>query len=426
MRYFACLLFYFISMLLLLLLLIAPACSYYIGVGIGDITGPAAEVNMMGYANPDQTDSGIHLRLYSRAFIIKENQFSKPIAFVSLDAGMTSQLVKFEVVNRLKTLFNATYDHSNVMLSSTHTHSGPAGYFQYLLFTITSMGFVGQSYEALVEGIVKKLQSIYQAHFNVKEGKILYSKGDLYNASINRSPASYMLNPEEERAKYILFVLTFRYKTDVDKEMLLLKFVDSKGNPMGMINWFAVHGVSMNSSNLLISSDNKGVASILFESAMNKKPILGKGPFVAAFAQSNEGDVSPNIKGPVCIDTGKPCDYVRSTCDGKSQKCIAFGPGKDMFESTMIIGKQQFKKALELFDAATDEVSGQVSSIHQYVDMTNVNVQYKEGRKGSTCKPAMGFSFAAGTVDGPGAFDFSQGGFFFWPKLLNYMSISFS
>ena len=26
-----------------------------------------------------------------------------------------------------------------------------------------------------------------------------------------------------------------------------------------------------------------------------------------------------------------------------------------------------------------------------------------------TCKPAMGYSFAAGTTDGPGAFDFTQG-----------------
>jgi len=26
-----------------------------------------------------------------------------------------------------------------------------------------------------------------------------------------------------------------------------------------------------------------------------------------------------------------------------------------------------------------------------------------------TCPPAMGYSFAAGTIDGPGAFDFTQG-----------------
>ena len=41
-----------------------------------------------------------------------------------------------------------------------------------------------------------------------------------------------------------------------------------------------------------------------------------QGDFVAAFAQSNEGDVSPNTKGPHCIDTGLPCDTTHSTCNG--------------------------------------------------------------------------------------------------------------
>jgi neutral ceramidase len=37
--------------------------DYLIGVGSYDITGPAADVNMMGYANPTQNAAGIHLRL---------------------------------------------------------------------------------------------------------------------------------------------------------------------------------------------------------------------------------------------------------------------------------------------------------------------------------------------------------------------------
>jgi len=31
------------------------------------------------------------------------------------------------------------------------------------------------------------------------------------------------------------------------------------------------------------------------------------------------------------------------------------------------------------------------------------------GRQEHTCNAAMGYSFAAGTTDGPGAFDFTQG-----------------
>ena len=43
---------------------------------------------------------------------------------------------------------------------------------------------------------------------------------------------------------------------------------------MGVINWFPVHGVSMNSSNQLISGDHKGLASQLLEKYINPKTQL--------------------------------------------------------------------------------------------------------------------------------------------------------
>ena len=46
--------------------------TYLIGLGSRDITGPAADVNMMGYANPTQTAAGIHIRLHARTFIVAE------------------------------------------------------------------------------------------------------------------------------------------------------------------------------------------------------------------------------------------------------------------------------------------------------------------------------------------------------------------
>lgn len=53
--------------------------------------------------------------------------------------------------------------------------------------------------------------------------------------------------------------------------MTLLKFMRSDGTAAGMLNWFPVHATSMNNSNTLISSDNKGLAAILFEKRMNPK-----------------------------------------------------------------------------------------------------------------------------------------------------------
>lgn len=60
-----------------------------------------------------------------------------------------------------------------------------------------------------------------------------------------------------------------------------------------------------------------------------KKP--NKPLFVSAFCQSNCGDVSPNVLGAFCKDTGLPCDFNHSTCNGKNELCYGRGPGYVLF-----------------------------------------------------------------------------------------------
>jgi hypothetical protein len=47
-----------------------------------------------------------------------------------------------------------------------------------------------------------------------------------------------------------------------------------------------------------------------------------------------------------------------STCNNRSEQCSAMGPGKDMFESTAIIGQRQVDVANKLFDTATENDLG--------------------------------------------------------------------
>lgn len=49
----------------------------------------------MGYAQMNQKGHGIHLRQFSRAFIIDDNQ--KRVVFVSVDGAMISHPVKRDV-----------------------------------------------------------------------------------------------------------------------------------------------------------------------------------------------------------------------------------------------------------------------------------------------------------------------------------------
>ncbi|KFP14884.1 Neutral ceramidase, partial [Egretta garzetta] len=372
--------------------------NYLLGVGRADCTGPVAEIPLMGFANPDQVGRGLLMRLYSRAFIVVDLNNARRVVFVSADIGMVSQRLRLEVLKKLKSKYGNLYRQDNVILSGTHTHSGPGGYFQYTLFWITSKGLIRPSLNAIVNGIVK---SIDIAHQNMRKGRLFINRGVVENSQINRSPFSYLENPASERS---------RYSSNTDKEMVLLKMVDGNGQELGLISWFAVHPVSMNNTNHLVNSDNVGYASYLFEQEKNKGMLPGEGSFVAAFASSNLGDVSPNTKGPFCVNTGDSCDNPQSSCPvGGAAMCMAMGPGSDMFESTRIIGHNIYLKAKELYEKASQEVTGPLSSAHQWVNMSDVLVELNATHTVKTCKPALGHSFAAGTTDGVGAFNFTQG-----------------
>lgn len=85
--------------LLCFLALWLPAMALKVGVAMYDMTGPAVEINFMGYAVPGQRGQGIHQRLRARAFAFDDG--NKHLAFVSVDGGMGSDLVKMRVLERL-------------------------------------------------------------------------------------------------------------------------------------------------------------------------------------------------------------------------------------------------------------------------------------------------------------------------------------
>lgn len=47
------------------------------------------------------------------------------------------------------------YDFNNVVISGTHSHGTPGGFMMYLLYDLTTFGFVPESYRALALGIYK-------------------------------------------------------------------------------------------------------------------------------------------------------------------------------------------------------------------------------------------------------------------------------
>ena len=383
--------------------------ALYVGVGKGDGTGPSTGYTFMGMAKPDQKGQGLWTRLYARALIFEEDN---RVAFISLDAGMVGFVVKKKVMAKLRSL-RRFYDETNIMISGTHTHSGPSGFLQHMIFQLAGSGWVPQVADAMAEGIATAIQNAHADLESRKKQQLTTSLAvaltSLRNASINRSPVAYLNNPSEERELYDADV-------DLDFLGLLMKGLEND-SIQAMATWFAVHPTSMNNTNHLVASDNKGLASYLTERA-TKIPVV-------AMASSNLGDVSPNLLGPHCLDTGEPCDFAHSTCPEKkgrvtfqrNEQCAAQGPGFDMFDSTRIIAERHLDVALRMVNDPdtfnwTDPLAegSSVKVVHKYVEMPGLEVRdwATNASLGRLCKPALGQSFAAGTIDGPGAFSFAQ------------------
>ncbi|KAI9752895.1 MAG: hypothetical protein M1815_000226 [Lichina confinis] len=381
---------------------------YLLGVGKADITGPVVELNFMGYADAAQVGTGLRQRLYSRAFIVGDvDRPSDRFVYVVLDIQSGDTAVRYGVLEGLAKLGPeyAMYGQSNIAVVGTHSHSGPGAWDNYLLPQITSQGFDKQSYGAIVDGTVR---SIVRAHESLSPGHLVQASIRLPDASINRSPYSYLANPESERQQY---------EDDVDRNMTLLRFRRASDcKTTGVLNWFAVHGTSMYGNNTLVTADNKGVAAYLLESHARGRADYADG-FVAGFSQSNEGDVSPNVLGAWCEDgSGKPCDFQNSTCKGMAQPCHGRGPrfraDDTGTESCFEIGRRQFEAARSILGKIDDDgvpVRGStVKSLHNFVDYSDFTFTLPNGTSVSTCYAALGYSFAAGTTDGPGGFDFKQ------------------
>jgi neutral ceramidase len=387
-----------------------PAAEYLLGVGRADITGPVVEINLMGYADPKQLGTGVRQRLYTRAFIIASPEtLEDRIVYLVLDTQSGDTAVRYGVLQGLAELGPeyAIYNAHNVAVTGTHSHSGPGAWLNYLLPQITAKGFDKQSYQAIVDGTIL---AIRRAHESLEPGKLTFDSTEIEDGNINRSPYAYLANPAEEREIY---------ETDVDKTMTLLRFErNSDGKTIGALNWFPVHGTSMLGNNTLITGDNKGVAAYLLEEAVEHDSQFAEG-FVGGFSQSNVGDTSPNVLGAWCEDgSGQRCTFEASLCsNNRSQACHGRGPffGLDDAgtKSCFEIGKRQSEGAKRILSTMYNkdtytEITGPIRSFHTFRDFSNLTFALPNGTNVATCAAALGYSFAAGTTDGPGAFDFKQ------------------
>ena len=355
-------------------LMAAPAWAgeFLIGTGVYDITGPAAETGMFGYA-AQQEVNGLHQRLRARAFIMQSAQGGPRAVFVNADLGAAHESLKLAVIQRLQARYGALYRHDNVMLSATHTHVGSGGHAHHTLYILAAAdksgaGYDAQSFEAAVSGIVAAIE---RAHRNLAPGRIELVEGNLLGATRNRSLPAFRANPDAAALGH-----------DTNKTMTVLKFRKDNGREVGMLNWYAIHPTSFSMKFTHISGDNKGYASQFFERRKGVNYSASE-TFVAAFANADEGDVVPT--------------------DGNAYSAPGYEGSPNEYANAEAAGQRQLHKAWELYTTPGRILPGVVDLRHQWVTMPGLAVAPAYSQPGGAvlCTAARGVSFAAGGENGP-------------------------
>lgn len=352
----------------------AQPTPMYVGRGIGDMTGEPLGAGMNGYADTEQSSVGLHLRQRARAFVFAESPSSPRFLHVTAGIGLVFQSIQQEVLRRLAAEFGDAYHEGNVVITATHTHVAPGGTSGHPMVDLSMGGFRPVTFEANCAGIV---DAVRMAHHDLAPSMVGVTTGVLHDAGVNRSRGSFERDTPEERA---------HFPEGIDPRSQSLQ-ITRGGQLVGVLNWFAAHATSMTASSRLVSSDNKGYAAWRWEREVAGQDYLAGGTpaLVTAFAQSNPGDVSPNLE----LRPGH-------------------GPTADEWLNTRITGERQFAAARDQVGRGVRPLGGGIDVRHRWVDMSAVEVRPEftgDGRTHHTAVAALGAAFASGSQEDGGGGD---------------------
>jgi len=226
---------------------------------------------------------GIHARVRSHALVLERD--GKRYALVSVDLGGIPFALVQEVVKRIA---GTGIDTDRLIVSATHTHSstGP-------IWPIDSAGyqllggdvFDPRAFDLTAEGIA---EGIRDAAARLEPARMGVAATELRGASRNRNFDPFRLNPDvpadEPGAR----------TASIDPTVTAVRVDRTDGAPIGVWSNFAIHPTNFGDDNLNFSGDNVSTAVRDAEAAIGAAAPAGARPPVAVFANSAEGDISPD------------------------------------------------------------------------------------------------------------------------------------
>ena len=283
----------------------AQAAGLRAGVGRSDVTPPTGYPTM-GYVRDDARGDGQSTRLYARAIVLQEG--GRRLALVTTDLGFTPGGLLVEVASRLRGL---GFSERNLIISASHTHSGPAGYanFQSDNFVAPTegqpTGFEVQGdthlYGFLIERIVLAVQRADQDLGPARAG---WGTARLLGVTDNRSLEAHLANfgIDEPVGSGRVAQDPGGYPDTIDPNVDVLRvdrvLPDGRSLPLGGWLNFADHGTVDPYQLGVYAADHHGVASRIFEAAVRRAGhVPSSQDVVGAYGNSDAGDMTAALRG---------------------------------------------------------------------------------------------------------------------------------
>src|SRR3954452_15720678 len=294
------------------------------GAGRADIT-PDTGHYLGGWTRADRTAKVAQSRLFARTIVLQKG--NQKLALVSVDLFMIPGGLVKQIGDSLAA---RGFSEQNILVSASHTHSGPGGYANFPTLnsaapslqttndpqTFTNFFFQEQPADPQLYRFLHDQigASIIRADDDLAPAQAGCCAQELLGITRNRSLEAHLANFGiiEERGTGNESQAPGGYPETIDPSVDVLR-VDKlvrRGRkrvkvPIGAWSTFADHGTVTKSSFQYYNADHHGSATRVFEAAVRKKGRTAPGQEVVnVYGNSDEGDMSAGLdrSGPAASD----------------------------------------------------------------------------------------------------------------------------
>jgi neutral ceramidase len=297
----------------------AGAAGLLAGAGKADIT-PRTGYYLGGWTRADRVAQGQHTRLWARAIVLEEG--GHKVALVAVDLFMVPGGIVKHVGDALA---DRGLSEQTILMSASHTHSGPGGYANFKTFntaapsidTVTDpLSFYRlldpkpadpQLYSFLVKRIA---EAIRRAEADLGPAAAGWGSAEIHGLTMNRSIEAHLANHGMtlERGQGSAEQDPAGVAHTIDPQVNVLrvdKVVRGRRVPIGGWSTFANHGTVTKSSFQYYNQDHHASALQVFERGVRRAGRVPRRQAVLnVYGNSNEGDQSAGLvrDGPAASD----------------------------------------------------------------------------------------------------------------------------